>query len=307
MQIQRNWWKRIIFGLLALVIMWLVGDFTYSRLVGYRLQRWEESVRWESDGVREGCRGYTIGSGQTAVLLVHGFNDCPRLYDGMAPLLAEQGFTVRVMRLPGFAERMASARKVTRVQWIRSVQQELKLLRRDHDRVTVVAHSLGAAITIRCLTEQPRAADRVALIAPAVKISSRRSPVLEAGTWQEIGKRLLCFTTVTESAFPPDVHDPEAREYPWSSPFVACSVTDELFMLLDENRGSGSRFRTPLMMVLSRDDQVADWREAERFYREAASLEKELRYMEDAGHAIPIDYGWRDLTMEIASFLKTDP
>ena len=56
-------------------------------------------------------------------------------------------------------------------------------------------------------------------------------------------------------------------------------------------------------MVLSKDDQVIDWEAAEQFYREASS-EKSIRFMEESGHVIPLDYGWEDLTGEIVDFLR---
>jgi esterase/lipase len=301
------WWKRICLALLTLVGLWLAGDLIYSRVVNARLRAWEASVSWRPDGVRKGCAAYTIGSGSVAVLLVHGFNNAPRLYDKMAPLLAELGFTVRVMRLPGAAEPMANVKRTTHEQWIAATQDELKQLRARHQKVHVVAHSLGGAITIHCLVNDSSAADRAVLLAPVLGVSSRRSPLLPTRAWHTIGNRLLLFTTVTEAPFSLDVHDPDVRDYPWQNRFVARKSIDELFAMLDKNRGKAASFRTPLMMVLSRDDQVIDWRAAQQFYDNAQSSEKRLRFMADTGHAIPIDNGWRELTREIAEFLQAQP
>jgi esterase/lipase len=55
-------------------------------------------------------------------------------------------------------------------------------------------------------------------------------------------------------------------------------------------------------VVLTKDDQVIDWEAAYAFYEDAGAKEKRILFMEDAGHAIPVDYGWRRLADQIAEF-----
>jgi len=69
-----RWWLGLP---AALVLLWLAGDFVYSRIVLHRLARAERATRRDAEGVREGCRAYSAGDGEVALLLVHGFNDCP--------------------------------------------------------------------------------------------------------------------------------------------------------------------------------------------------------------------------------------
>jgi esterase/lipase len=81
-------------------------------------------------------------------------------------------------------------------------------------------------------------------------------------------------------------------------------VADELFQLMDSNRGRARHVRAPLLMVLSQDDQIVDWRAAQEFYEQASSLRKKLVLVKDARHAIPVDYGWENVTREIADFVR---
>jgi carboxylesterase len=295
--------KLALLVFLGLAAVWVLGDWVYSCVVARRIKNWEASLERDDEGVERGCRDYTIGSGETAVLLIHGINDSPACYRRMAPALAEEGFTCRVMRLPGFAEPVERYAQATKEQWLAAVKGEVESLRQDYGRVAIVAHSLGGAVTIAYLLEDPAAVDAVVLLAPAVEVSDRRSPLLSARAWHEIGRRLLWFTTVTSSPFPNDCRDPAQREYPGRTPFVPTAVVDQTFALLDNNRGRAAEFNAPLLMVLAKDDQVVDWEAAERFYRKASSEEKSIRFMEKSGHVIPLDYGWEDLTAEIAEFL----
>jgi esterase/lipase len=297
--------KLILLVLLTLVVVWFWGDFIYSRIVAAQLRKWEATVQRDQNGVRIGCDAFAIGSGDTALLLIHGINDSPKLYEQMAPVLAEKGFRVRAMRLPGFAEPVEQYAKSNRKQWVESVEQEVEALRREgSEQVCIIAHSLGGAIAIAYLLKHPEAVDRVVLLAPAVAVSNRRSILLPVRTWHELGRRTLAFTRITKSPYAVDAHDSEARKYPWMTPFVPLSIVDETFTLLDENQDQAGQIRVPLMMVLSKDDQVVDWLAAEEFFEQSASNEKRLRFMDDAGHTIPFDRGWQELTEEIAEFCQ---
>ncbi len=296
--------KLLLIILIAIVVCWLCGDLIYSRVVAYRRSQWERSIKRDADGVREGCREYTLGDGQTALLFVHGFNDSPMMFRKMANALAGEGFTCRAMRLPGFAEPSEQYALSTRADWLAAVREEVQALRKTHDRVYIIGHSLGGAISIAFVCETPDAVDGAVLIAPAVDVSNARSPLLPVRFWHAILSRLLIFTRVVQSRQPVDAHDPAALDYQGRDPFIPRTVLGELFRLLDENRDRAGELRVPLMMALTKEDQVVDWQAAKQFYDDVASPDKRLRYMDNAGHAIPIDYGWEDLSQEIAEFAK---
>ena len=81
-----------------------------------------------------------VGRGDDAVLLVHGFNNSPRLWDFIAQELAEQGYHCRAMRLPGFAMTNEQYARSTIEDWIEAVQEEVATLKASHGRVHLVAH-----------------------------------------------------------------------------------------------------------------------------------------------------------------------
>lgn len=293
--------------LLGVVAVWLLGDFVYSRVIASQVQAWEETVKRDADGVLIGCQPYNLGPADgnaTALLLVHGINASPRNWEKIAPRLAGEGVHCRVMRLPGFCEPLDRYQATSRDRWQESIRAELSTLRQTHKRVGVVAHSLGGASTIGALIEDPAAADFAVLLAPALRVSDARSPVLSTRSWHEIGKRTLLFTTVMKSPFDIDSHDPANMNYPGRCPFTPRSVVDELFLLMDENDEKKEQFGTPLLMVLTEDDQVIDWQAAQRFYEQVPSPRKQLLMLEDSGHAIQIDYGWQTTAHAILEFAE---
>ena len=299
---RRRWKRRVAYVFCGVIVLWLIGDFVYSRVVAHQINRWEAAIERDQDGIQTGCREYTVGNGKTALLLVHGINDSPRCYRKMAPVLADQGFTCRVMRMPGFAKPIDEYASATQKQWISAVDAEVASLRKTHDRVCTIAHSLGGAVAISYLLDKPDAVDAVVLIAPAVEVSDERSPVLSTRAWHEFGQWALPFTSITNSPFENDAHDPAERDYPGRMIFTPKSIADQTFQLIDNNRERASDFKPPLMMVLSKDDEVIDWQAAERFYQDAVSTEKEIFFTKDAGHTIASDYGWEALARAIAKF-----
>ncbi|MAE63129.1 MAG: hypothetical protein CMJ18_02550 [Phycisphaeraceae bacterium] len=290
--------------LLTIVVLFMWSDFIYSCVIASHVRKWEASIRWDDDGVRTGCRAFSTGEGDVGLLLVHGINDTPKIWHKMAPVLAGHGLHCRAMRLPGFAQRTSEYAEATIPQWMAAIETELADLRAAHAKVCIVAHSLGGAIVINYLLEHPEAAEKVVLIAPAVGVSDERSPLLTARAWNTVSGRLMLFTSVTESPYPNDTSDPVEQDYPWRTSFCPRSITNHTFELLDRIAADGSAFRTPMMMVLSKKDKVVDWKASKDFYDEAASTEKQIEYMKDTGHAIPVDYGWEELSEKIAEFCR---
>lgn len=294
-----KWWLGL---LVALPLLWLGGDFAYSRIVAHRLARWERATQRDAEGVRAGCRSYTAGDGERALLLVHGFNDCPAVFDALVPRLVERGFTCRVMRLPGFAMTAGVYARTNRAAWREALEREIAALSAEYDRVGLVSHSLGGAIAVDYLLDRPEAVQGVVLLAPLIDVSPRRSPLLAPRTWHRIGRRALFFTRVVETPFPIDARSSEARAYDRRETFTPRGVFDEVYALLDGIEGRAAGFRVPLLMVLGRRDEVIDLEAAERFFGDCSSPRRELLYLEESGHMVPLDEGWETLPAAIADF-----
>jgi len=299
-----SWW---LVSLAALLLLWLGGDFVHSRIVAHRLARAERATERDADGVRAGCRAYEVGQGPDALLLVHGFNDCPAVFDALAPRLVERGFACRAMRLPGFAMPVEEYAGTSRAAWREALEQEIAALRAGHRRVGLVAHSLGGTVAVDYLLDRPDAVDGLVLLAPLIEVSTERSPLLPPRGWHEIGRRTLLFTRVVETPFPVNATSPEARAYDRRTLFTPREVFSEIYALLDRTEGRAAEFRVPLLMVLGRRDEVIDLAAAERFYSGCSSPRRRLLYLEEAGHLVPLDAGWETLPPAITAFFEKTP
>lgn len=302
-------WLRLLLGLVpAVVIVWLAGDFVYSRVVARAVANWEQTVERNEAGVQRGHAEYTVGEGSTALLLVHGINFSPYVYRNLAPHLAERGFTCRVMRLPGFATPIPTYAQSRPEEWVAAVRQELESLRKNHPRVIVVAHSLGGAVTLRTLLQhQPQIAG-VVLITPAVEVSAARSPLgVPPRFWHEFADHTLFFTQIAWSPFQYDLADPDARAAAPQQPFTPRTIVDGTFALIDANRGRARELKYPLLLVVSPQDRIVDTPAAIDYFDAWGSTHKTLFRAERAAHMVPLDYGWQEVVAAIATFVEGLP
>ncbi len=301
-------WKWIAGILVAVVAVQLLIDAMHAAYVAASLDAWEETVERDESGVLAGCDAYSLPPADgaeppvdAAVLLVHGINASPRHYDLIAPALAERGIACRVTRLPGFAEPTPAYAQTTAERWVAAVTDELAALRQEHGRVGLVDHSLGGAVAIRTLIDQPAAADFAVLLAPAVAVSNSRSPVGTTRFWHDFGRRVFVFTRTLRSPYPMDCRDPDRSDHAGRSPFTPIVVAEELFQLMDRNRPEAGRFVTPATFVVSTTDPVVDTPAAEAYFGELGSTDKRLVPLERSGHAIPLDLEWERVVEEIAT------
>lgn len=302
---RRSWTRWGLTRLLpGIILLWVVGDLVYSRVILYRLDRWEATIPRGTNGVWTGHDTFEVGSGSTALLLVHGINISPYVYQQIAPEWAKRGLHCRAIRLPGFATPIREYGQATAEQWVDAVDQELRALRSEHKTVIVVAHSLGAAVTLNALLERNPPVDGVVLLAPAVEVSNARSPLLPTRFWHEFTRWTLYFTRYVESPFTYDLRDPEVMETFPQQPFTPRNIVDQTFHLVDANRGRAAELQLPMLMIVAQVDRIIDTPAAKKFFTQWGGDQKELIEQEKSGHMLTIDYQWREVMTAVADFAE---
>ena len=249
------------------LVAWVVGDLAYYLWMRRCYAQWEAGIERDPDGVHLGCREFTVGKGD----LGHphdptGFSDSPAIFGLLAPALADKGFTCRAMRLPYFAMPIDHYRRTDAAQWRQAVCSEVEALRNGHGRVVLLAHSLGAAVALDCLADNPTLVDAVVLLAPLMAVCRRRSPLVPAHFWYHLFDNTLLFTNRVKLFFSADLEDLENLNHLKVDRFIPRVVYREMFALLRRNRDRAGTLRTPLFMVVSRNDAIVDSPAAERWY-----------------------------------------
>ncbi|MDO9399623.1 MAG: alpha/beta fold hydrolase [bacterium] len=297
--------KILMLTIFLIVIIIICGDFIYSRIVKYRLKKWEKNIKRDSDDIREGCKEFSVGNGDIGLLLIHGFGDSPAVYRNFALALSETNFTCKIMRLPGFALPMTAYSKTNSKQWVEKLEQEIYQLKQKHKCVWIIAHSLGGATTIKYLLNNSQKVDGVILIAPLLKVSSRQSFFIPARILYQIANYCLFFTKIFENYLPLDLYDPTIKHQ--FDRFIPKIIYKELFNLLDNVKGKAKKINIPFLMILSKNDLIVDGKEAEHFYNQVSSPYKNILILKNSGHMIPLDYEWKNVVSTISTFILNKP
>ncbi len=294
----------VLRAIALLAAAWVLADYGYSRYVARQIEEWEAKVPWNEEGLAPEAAEFTLGEGSTVLLMIHGFSDSPQLFRKLAPALADRGYTCRGILLPGFGRNVQAYADSTADEWLDKVEQEVQWLRTAYDQVVIVAHSLGGAIAINQALNHPEQQDALVLLAPAIKVSNQRSPLLSVRFWHRFSRLALPSSTISFSPFEMDAHDPQERDRRLRNRFTPRSVVDNTFRLIDANRGRAGELEIPCLIFLSTTDQVIDSSAIEEFYNEYGGTPKELIELNNSGHMIPVDLEWPTVANEIDEFLQ---
>jgi len=296
--------RKAAWAVLGGSMMLATGCAAYSGVVAARWRTWERGVARNPDGVRAGCEAFDLGQGRTAVLFVHGFADNPSVWRPMAEAFAARGYACRAMRLPGFGGTMDERRAVDAESWTRALAAEAADLRRSHDEVWAVTHSLGSAVAVRHVLQGGDGFAGLVLLAPLVAVSDKRSPILGARTWFRVLGR---FVPLAEQPFPEDILKDAGPGRPELERFIPVNIYHALFRVLDDNAGRAPDLRLPVYAAVSPHDSVADPAAAEAWLRSLTGTPRQrLVHANDSAHMIPLDFdaGW--ITDDVIRFIRNE-
>jgi len=257
--------------------------------MNHRHQKWEQTVNRNSDGLLDFAQARTWGEGDNALLLVHGFGDGPYVWKTLGPALADKGYTVRVMRLPGWNETIETKRTITLSDWESAVQSELLELKNTHKHVAVLAHSLGGCVTTVLAQDQELSADALVLYAPMLEVSSARSPILKTSTWFKIGNTLLPDSIIIESMFADHARVNPPRPKTERDPFNPKNIFEMIYTEMDRFENQAPRVTLPLRLVLPGEDRVINNQRSQLWFEDLVAPQKDLFIDEAAGHVLPLD------------------
>lgn len=271
------------------LVFLLLLPFTACTTMNIRYHQWDKSVLRGNDGVLDFARPQSYGQGNRALLLVHGFGDTPAVWSALAPALAERGYHVHAMRLPGWGEPVDRKRGLRLEDWENAIIQEADRLARDHEKVAVLAHSLGGCLSTVLAQSGRLPAQALVLYAPMFEVSSARSPLLKTRTWFEVGDKILPERLIIESLFADHARVNTPRPKSQRDPFNPKNIFRMLYAEMDRFENQSPSLDLPLRLVLPGEDRVIDSRRTLIWYDQLQAPVKTLHTEIDAGHVLPLD------------------
>ena len=108
------------------------------------------------------------GVARRGILLVHGLGDSPFSFNDVGQTLADQGFLVRTVLLPGHGSKPADMLDVTLKQWQQVVREQTRIMENEVPAVYLGGFSTGANLVLDYAYEHPEIAGLV-LFSPAFR------------------------------------------------------------------------------------------------------------------------------------------
>lgn len=228
-------------------------------------------------------------------LLTHGFTGTPKEMRWMGEYLAEQGFTVLGIRLPGHATTPEDMIRMRLQDWTHAVEDGYHLLKGAVDQVVLIGLSMGGALSLLMATKL-EVAGVVAMSAPYQIPDSRA----------KYANLLAKFTKYLPKDYEPGSNwvDQEAWREQISYPQNPLRSIAELMKLLEEMRAALPTLNLPTLLVHSRNDTYVPPTNMEKIYAALGSADKEMMWVRESGHVIPREPAKAEVFPAAAAFVR---
>ncbi|MBA3931301.1 MAG: hypothetical protein C0521_17115, partial [Xanthomonas sp.] len=237
-------------------------------------------------GVIAGAESFTLtGSTDSAIVLLHGFNDSPQTMRSPAAAMHAAGWTVYAPVLPGHGRSPRAFAASNADEWIAAARAAVRDALQRHRQVAVGGLSLGGALAAIVASEEPSVKAAV-LFAPFFVHSRRLGAIATLWPLITLGVKYLTGGSAMRA-----VRDPEARAtliaYGCSTP----RLLREVQRLVRQARAVLPAVRQPVWIAQSSDDYRIPHEQAQAAFNRLGSGDKRLHWTTGNGHVITVDHG----------------
>ena len=206
---------------------------------------------------------FTIGSGATGVLFLHGYLGTPAEVRGIADTLSRNGTTNHGILLPGFGRDIANLGSVTRNNWLSTGETAWQSIRSRHPRRVIVGYSMGGAVAIQLAVKHPP--DALVLIAPFWKAPGVLAPLVSVfkhivqviRPFQFINFENEEFRSYFESMYPEmELEDPANQRFARENFVIPLSSVDEVLKLGKSAYKAAAKINRPTLIIQGQQDPI---------------------------------------------------
>lgn len=225
------------------------------------------------DWFAEGTDGGRIGA-----LLLHGFTGSPASMTPWGRVLVEQGWTVRVPRLPGHGTTWQEMNRTRWEDWYGEADRAFRQVRERCERVIVMGLSMGGTLTLRLAEQHGSAIDGIVLVNPAVHT-------------ERPDRFLLPVLQAVVPSFPGisnDIAKPGQDEVAYTKiPLKAAHSLSALWRLV---KADIARVEQSLLLFRSAQDHVVEPSNAAWILAHVSSTDVEEVVLENSFHVATLDH-----------------
>lgn len=136
-----------------------------------------------------------VDSSKMAVLMIHGIVGTPCHFRDLLPLIPEDWSVYNIL-LDGHGKQISDFARTSMKKWKEQVQSQLEYIFARHDKLVIVAHSMGSLFAIDAAIRYP---DRIVqLFCHGIPMAVHTPPATIASAWQVIFDRVKPGTMAAE-------------------------------------------------------------------------------------------------------------
>lgn len=230
-----------------------------------------------------------------AVLLFHGLTGSPFEMKKFGKFLSEHGYDVYGACLPGHGEFKKDIYTVSYEDWIDCASKLFEKLYEKYEEVYVGGLCLGAVVSLSLAEKYPDKVKGAILLSTTLYLDGWRLPWYACFMPFGLNTIFRYYYQYPECE-PYGVKNKRVREIVKKAlksdggmdTYPMCAF-HELLELSQVVRYDLDLVKTPLLIIHSREDDLASKKGAEEVYREVSSVDKELIILEDSYHMVLYD------------------
>ncbi len=252
----------------------------------------------------ESLASFELGEGPNHVILLHGYPTTPHDVRSLGEYLAAKGFHVFGPLLPGFGKDHEYLYEHSDWrEWIGEIDKLInKIKEKSPHNIFVSGLSMGGFITLYTAIHHPEI-KAIAPICGPVYVKSNLKAIIP------IAKLFTKYVKYSNTG-DIDVMDPTVKEDPIfleslrrHDMVVLKGVSSEL-KLMKMVRKNLHRITQPILICQGRKDKTVPLDTPEYIYERVSSQEKAIKWYENSGHYVTLDYDKEELFADIASFFN---
>lgn len=232
----------------------------------------------------------------TAVVCVHGFTGTPYEMRYLGERLADGGFHVRGVLLPGHGTSPEDLDRTTWHDWTGAVEAAFDELRTDFERVAVVGQSLGGLLALHLASRRPEVA-AVATLAAPLWLDGLAAKVAR---WAASGA--LSWIKSVPKLYGSDVRDRQVRRDNPGYRAIPLKALGQLATFMQVTSDALDQITQPVLVVHAKHDHTAPVACAAEIARRTHARRTKL--LERSYHLIANDVEKDIVAEEVRSFLR---
>ena len=286
---RRGWWRWrpvLVYGFIIAVVLGLGYSFGADMLVTRYIK---EVPRNPETGVMLGFEPIERGDKDStkAVLMVHGFIGAPDCFNELPDAVAEAGWYVHSMLVPGHGTTPRDFETTSAQDMIDGVQVELAALQAEYETVVIVGHSMGGALSALATAElQPQG---LVLVAPLFG-SKAPVPMAVVRTCARVVAPVLRWIPGRPGGAPVALKENRSKilHYSWIPMQGAIST-----LAVEELANTPEvldKIQCPVLLMHSTGDFVTSAKKSQKAVEAMASEDKTVVIFNKSNHVINWDY-----------------